>query len=362
MNNKNKDLQKYYKKNVSNILSLIKNNNIKMYLKEIQEKIENGVLTLKKIRDYIYDTYYYPEKNYEIANKPISLKELGNPVGLVLSGGGARGIAHAGILKVLEEKNIKPAFIVGTSAGALTAVFYGSGYDAETILNLYKAEEKKFFKLSNYKYISQKTMTKILREILNKYLKIRRIENSKLPIFLNTADVKMGKRVIFSSGDIVDLTLASSAVPFLFEPIIYQDYFLVDGGVIDNFCVDIAREINRVEFDNKLKILISDVSAATDITSPVNTSHFLLNLSKEFTESVKLIGNNLLPITNKKDMLSFVNNLLYMLKKRGGLAPEVKENEFVVTPLLEKMGVFEFKKYLWAYEKGIETANMVFKK
>lgn len=360
MNSKNKDLQKYYKKNIDNISHILKNKKAQNYVEQLAKKIEDGVLTIKKVRDYIYNTYYYPEKNYEIANNPISLKELQSPIGLVLSGGGARGIAHVGILKMLEKYKIRPAFIVGTSAGALTAAFYGGGFNADQLLNVYKKEEKIFSKFAYYRYISQKIMTKNLREILNKYLPIKRIENAKIPIYLNAADVKTGKRVIFTSGDLVEITLASAAIPFLFEPINYQKYILVDGGVNDNFCVDIAREINRIEYKNKLKILISDVSAATDITSPVNTSYFLLNLSKEFTEAVKSIGNNLLPVTNKRDILSIVNNLLYMLKRRGGLAPEIRDNEFVITPLLEKMGVFEFKRYLWAYEKGVETAEMVF--
>lgn len=135
----------------------------------------------------------------------------------------------------------------------------------------------------------------------------------------------------------------------------------MDGGVNDNYCVDVARIINKNNFSGKLKIIISDVSAATDITSSIIASNFFLNLSKEFTETIKFIGWEKYPVRDKEDALSIINNLLFLLKKRGGLAPDVVENEFIITPMLEKMSVFDFKKYVWAYGKGVETAQMVLK-
>jgi len=359
MNNKSSDLKKFYKKNLDHLNSIyltFKDKNISDYLYKIQNSIEKRIFTVRKFRDYIYDIYYYPDKNYEMANKPIDRRALGNKVGLVLSGGGARGISHLGVLKILEKYDIKP-FIIGTSVGSVVGSMYSAGVLADEMLEIYIKEKKMFSQLSHYKYFTQKKKTETLRSILDKYLPVKNLEDTKIPFFINATDVKL----IFSTGNLVDLILASSAIPFLFEPITYEDYILLDGGVNDNYCVDVARIINKNNFSGKLKIIISDVSAATDITSSITASNFLLNLSKEFTETIKFIGWEKYPVRDKKDALSIINNLLFLLKKRGGLAPDVIENEFVITPMLEKMSVFDFKKYVWAYEKGVETAQMVLK-
>ncbi len=357
-------IKRALKKNLDHLNSVyltFKDKNIPDYLYKIQNSIEKRIFTVRRFRDYIYNIYYYPDKNYEMANKPIDRRVLGNKVGLVLSGGGARGISHLGVLKILEKYDIEPAFIVGTSVGSVVGSMYSAGVLADEMLEIYIKEKKMFSQLSHYKYFTQKKKTEILRAILEKYLPVKNLEDTKIPFFINATDLKYCERVIFSTGNLVNLILASSAIPFLFEPITYEDYVLVDGGVNDNYCVDVARIINKNNFSGKLKIIISDVSAATDITSSVTASNFFLNLSKEFTETIKFIGWEKYPVRDKKDALSIINNLLFLLKKRGGLAPDVIENEFVITPMLEKMSVFDFKKYVWAYEKGVETAQMVLK-
>lgn len=355
-------LKTLYKRNLDYINSIylsFKGKNIPKYLKKLQESIEKDIFTAKKLRDYVNNIYYYPDKNYERANQPVDRNVLGERIALVLSGGGARGVAHAGVLKVLENNGIKPAFIIGTSVGSIVGAAYSAGISPDEMIEIFEKEEKKFFKLSYYRYFSQKAMTRTLRSIFKKYLPSNEVENTKIPFYINATDVKRCERIIFSSGDLTELVLASSAIPFLFEPISYEDCILVDGGVIDNFCVDVARMINKNNFRNELKIVISDVSAATDVTSHINTSYFLLNLSKEFVDTVKLVGKEIYPVRDKRDVLSIINNLLYMLDRRGGLAPELSGDEIIITPLLEKMGVFEFKKTMWAFNKGAETANIV---
>ncbi len=336
-----------------------KDKNISKYLKKLQDSIEKEIFTAKKLKDYVHDFYYYSDRNYEKTNQPIDRNVLGERVALVLSGGGARGAAHVGVLKVLESYGIKPAFIVGTSAGSIVGAAYSTGISPDEMLEIFTKEEKTFFKLSHLRSFSERTMTQIMRSIFTKYLPFNELENTKIPLYINATDVKRCERCIFSTGDLIELVLASSAIPFLFDPISYEDYILVDGGVIDNFCVDVARMINKNDFQGELKIVISDVSAATDMTSRMNTSHFLLNLSQEFVDTVKLVGKEVYPVRDEKDVLSIINNLLYILARRGELAPELSGDEIIITPMLENMGVFEFKKYRWAFNKGVETANIV---
>lgn len=359
---KNSGMKKFYKRNLDYLNSIylsFKDKNILRYFLKLQESIEKEIFTAKKLKNYVYNLYYYPDKIYEKANQPVDRHVLRDKIALILSGGGARGVAHAGVLKVLENYGIKPAFIIGTSVGSIVGAAYSAGISPDEIIEIFEKEEKMFFKLSYYRYFSQRTMTRILESILRRYLPLNQLENTNIPFYINAADLKRCERIIFSKGNLTELVLASSAVPFLFEPVSYEDYILVDGGVIDNFCIDVARIINKIDFRDELKIVISDVSAATDVTSRVNTSYFLLNLSKEFVETVRLVGKEIYPIRDKRDVLSIINNLLYMLDKRGGLAPELSGNEIIITPMLERMGVFEFKKYSWAFNKGAEAANIV---
>ena len=361
MRDKNRGLRKLYERNLDYINSgflSFKDKNIPKYIKRLQESIEKKVITPKKLKEYVYNRYYYSDENHEKANKPVDRRMLGEKIGLVLSGGGARGVAHAGVLKVLENYGIKPAFIIGTSAGSVVGASYSTGISPDEMLDIYEKEEKEFFKLSQLRSFSQKTMSCTLRSIFKKYLPFNELIDTKIPFYINTTDVKSCGRLIFSAGDLTELVLASSAIPFLFEPISYEDYILIDGGMTDNFCVDFARMINKNDFNNELKIVISDVSAATDSASRIQTSHFLLTLSKEFVDTVKFVGKEILPVRDERDILSIINNLFYILAKRGGLAPEFSEDEIIISPMLGKMGIFEFKKYGWAFDKGVETTKI----
>jgi len=358
---KKRGLKKLHERNLDYINSSFlsfKDKNIPQYIKRLQESIENKIITPKKLKEYVCNKYYYSDKNYEKANKPVDRRVLGEKVGLVLSGGGARGVAHAGVLKVLENYGIKPAFIIGTSAGSVVGASYSTGISPDEMVEICEKEEKKFSELSHLGSFSKRTMSYTLRSIFKKYLPLNDLRDTKIPFYINTTDVKSCRRLIFSAGNLTELVLASSAIPFLLEPICYEDNILVDGGMTDNFCVDVARIINKNNFNNELKIVISDVSAATDSTSRIQTPHFLLNLSKEFVDTVKFVGKEILPVRDERDILSIINNLLYILAKRGGLAPEFSEDEIIISPMLEKMGIFEFKKNSWAFDKGIETTKI----
>lgn len=355
-------MKKFIKQNFNYLNSIflsLKNEKAPIYLKRLQRLFEEDIFTSRKIKKYLSTFYSYPEKNYERTNKPVESASLGDKVALVLSGGGARGASHIGVLKVLEDRGISPAFIVGTSAGAVIGSAYSAGIPADKIMGIFEKEEDMFLKLSHYLYFSQKTLSNTLRSVLKTHLSLNRLENTEIPFYINATDINKCERIIFSEGNLIELILASSAVPFFFEPIICDNYVLIDGGVMDNFCVDVARVINKNNYSNDLKIIVSDVSAATDITSPLNRTNSFLNLSKEFFEAFKFIGKEILPVRGQKDIFSIINNLVFILSKRGELAPTLSDDECMITPLLEKMGVFEFKKCKWAYDKGVESANKV---
>jgi NTE family protein len=112
--------------------------------------------------------------------------------GLVLSGGGARGFAHLGVLKALEEKKIKINIFSGVSAGAIAAAFYADGYTPEEILNIFSS--KKVFHLMRITIPRSGLLkTKGLKEVLKKHLRATNIEDLKIPVIIAATNFREGK-------------------------------------------------------------------------------------------------------------------------------------------------------------------------
>lgn len=332
----------------------------KKFLNSLKENVIKNKIKIEDVKDYFVKTYYYPEKNYENANIPFNVKVLKkNGFALVLSGGGARGVAHVGVIKVLEQLGLKPKFVVGTSAGSLVGSMYTQGYTADTIHKIIQDEQKNFEKLTSLSNLIPKERTELLKSILEKYMKVEDISETKIPFYVNAVDIRGCKQIVFDKGDIIKLVLASAAIPLVFEPIEYKNYILVDGGVYDSFAINYARKINKEKYNNKLAILVVDVSAATDISSSVRKSFFLLHLSKEIADHFKHLGKTKLYVKDKNDIFPFLNNVLYMLKIRKGLAFNPNHNEYIITPLLESMSVFAFNRLEFAYKMGYKTTAYV---
>ena len=157
--------------------------------------------------------------------------------GLVLSGGGARGFAHIGALKALNESGIFPNAISGASAGALTGALYADGHTPEEILCFFS--QKKIFKYVEL-IIPKRGLLKMtgLEEIICQNLKAKTFESLTIPLTVVATDLNNGKSVYFDKGDLLKPILASSTVPVLFSPVRIGDLNFVDGGVLNNFPVE----------------------------------------------------------------------------------------------------------------------------
>ena len=154
-------------------------------------------------------------------------------VGLVLSGGAARGFAHLGVLKALEEKGLKPDIISGVSAGAIAGAFYADGYTPEAILKIYMGRNLfDFMQIT----IPRTGLFKLtgMKNVLKKYLRARRFEELKIPLVVTATNLNEGKAVFFREGDLIDAILASSAVPVLFETVNINNVEYIDGGITNN--------------------------------------------------------------------------------------------------------------------------------
>lgn len=237
-----------------------------LHLEMIKEQIEISKTDLTKKE-------VYPEKRPKIA--------------LVLSGGGAKGAAHIGVLKVLEKYQVPVDIIVGTSVGSIVGGMYSIGYSPDeiekTVLNLKftslltnsKDRNLKNIedKIENDKYPFTVSIDKNLKLSFpmgflngeNIYLQLKEIFHraediknfNQLPIQYRavTTDLQTGKEIILLDGDLAMATFKSMAIPSFLEPIEDEEKFYVDGGVVNNFPIDIAISLG------------ADIIIAVDITA-----------------------------------------------------------------------------------------------
>src|SRR5712671_3139646 len=165
----------------------------------------------------------------ELSRKPIAVESNGIPaIGIALGGGFARGIAHVGVLKVLEEEGIPVRMIAGTSVGALIGAAYCSGVTiAELEEVAYKVRFTTFARwtLSRYGFATNDRMV----SFLTRTLKVQTFEELRIPLGVTATDFNTGEGTVFTSGSIIDPVRASCAYPGMFLPVEIHGRWLVDG-------------------------------------------------------------------------------------------------------------------------------------
>ncbi len=201
-------------------------------------------------------------------------------VGLVLSGGGAKGMAHIGVIKVLEENNIPIDYIAGTSIGAIVAGLYAAGYSTGEMEKLFKSDDFYFWSTGkiqkDYRYYfkmpeEDPSWVDIRLEMKDEKVKLLpptnfipaeqmdfafmellaatnaagkyNFDSLMVPFFCVATDVNKSEPVILRTGDLGAAIRASMTVPFYFKPIKIDGALLFDGGIVNNFPTDIMKEI-----------------------------------------------------------------------------------------------------------------------
>ena len=163
-------------------------------------------------------------------------------IGLALGGGGARGFAHVGVLRALEEQGITPAVIAGTSAGSVVAALYADGYTPRHIIRLFsELNVKELVDVT----IPRDSLLKFDKFIhfLEKRLHSKRIEELKIPTFIVATDFDHGKSVAFTQGELSKCIAASCAIPIVFPPVLIDGVYYVDGGVMRNLPASPIRDM-----------------------------------------------------------------------------------------------------------------------
>lgn len=161
-------------------------------------------------------------------------------LGLALSGGGTRGIAHIGVLKAFAENKIRIDYVTGTSVGSLVGAIYCAGVDLDELIAEAKVVNRK--ELVNKRFAIGSSSGNIER-LAEKFLQGKTFEDLQTPFACVAVDIISGNEVILNSGSVSQAVSASCAVPALFTPVEYGDMLLVDGGLLNNMPADICRQM-----------------------------------------------------------------------------------------------------------------------
>ena len=158
-------------------------------------------------------------------------------IGIALSGGGVKALAHVGLLQALLEHDIEPNIVAGTSGGALVAALYGAGKSPEEMVDFFKKTPLFKFSLITWNkagIVDSAKYQKIFREALG----VNTFEDLKYPTTFTATNISDGTLAYFSKGDLIKPLIASSALPPYFSPVNIDGQLYTDGGVLNNFPIE----------------------------------------------------------------------------------------------------------------------------
>lgn len=236
-------------------------------------------------------------------------------IGIALSGGGARGIAHLGVLKALNERGIEPEIVSGASAGSIVGALYADGHQPEEIFRIF--QEQGFYRFVRFG-LEPMGILKLdgLVKLLKENLSVERIEDLKKPLRIACTEFNTGKMRFFDEGPLTTLVRASCSIPILFKAVEFEGNYLVDGGVTSNLPVEpIADDCER------------------------------------------LIGSHVNPIDEKDDLSGWSTMIdrVFTLATYNTIRPHIPNLDLFIEPLeLAHFGIFSTAKDREMFEIGYE--------
>ena len=279
-------------------------------------------------------------------------------IGLVLSGGGVKGLAHLGTLQIIDSLNIPIDYISGTSIGAIAAALYASGHSAEEIDYItYNSKWNEIFNQNrdrNNLYYFQKMdrdnfqlsfiikdlkpsppvalstgqySFEYLAELFASYDHLNNFDNMKIPFRCNATNILTGEEVVLKNGTISKALRSSTSIPTVFAPVKYKNQLLVDGGVVNNIPTNLVKDMGAdftigVNLSNNKSNEIKDVF---DMLSKSIGLYGKKNASKNISEIDILISPDL-PSVN---VINFENSLMNKLRKRGNQSAYSNIDKFI---------------------------------
>ena len=191
--------------------------------------------------------------------------QIEGKIGLVLSGGGARGIAHIGVLQAMEELGIRPSVISGTSAGAIAGAYYASGLSPREMLDV--IEDTGYLRLFRPSllgagFINADRIYKTHQEYLRPHF-----EDLDIPIFVCATNINEGKPAYFHGGDLCQAVNASMAIPVIFSPVEIGGFQYLDGGIMNNFPIE---PLYEEDCDFLIGVDVNAIPYKEDVSSKLN--------------------------------------------------------------------------------------------
>jgi len=295
-----------------------------------------------------------PEKTFSQEIKKDSTKRP--KIGLVLSGGGAKGFAHIGVLKVLEEAGIKIDYIGGTSMGSVIGGLYASGYNASQIDSIFKKtnfddlindyiprSSKNFYgkkndelyaivlPFSKFRVGIPEALSKgmynynLLSSLTRNVRHVRDFNKLPTPFLCIGTNIETGEEVLLNKGNLVQAMMASAAFPSLFTPVEIDGNLLVDGGVVNNYPIKEVRNLG------------ADIIIGVDVQDDLMKRKNLKNATRILVQ-----------ITNLQSIDKMKN--------------KIKDTDVYIKPDIRDYGVISFDKGEEIIRKGEEAAFAVYEK
>lgn len=249
-------------------------------------------------------------------------------IALVLSGGGALGFSHIGVIKVLQKYNIPIDIVVGTSMGSLVGASYCAGLSVKEMIDFackFRTIDLFDFNFDNSGLFSGKG---VMKEI-NKFLPDVNIENLDKTFACVATDLLSEKEVVFKIGSIREAVRASISIPGIFVPVKKEDMLLVDGGLLNNMPEDIAMEMGAdiiisVDVLNKFKMNKKPKNI-------IETLMYSLAVSTKEIQEIKTHHSNIILTPDMKDLsqLSFTKEKTMIAIRRGEKETEAHIEEII---------------------------------
>jgi NTE family protein len=261
------------------------------------------------------------------ATAPIAKEPKRPPkIALVLGGGAARGFAHVGVIRALEQEKIPVHMIVGTSVGSLIGALYASDPNSFNLEWLSFTIEKD--DIFDYSVIYSK-MGPVQGDRLEKFIqtkvKVKNMEQMKIPFYAVATDLNEGKTWVFEKGSVAKAVRASCSIPGIFTPLEMNGRTYVDGGVTDNLPVDIARAKG------------ADIIIAVSISKPSSSNVQFNSLIDVLLQSIDIMGREL--VTYKS-----------------------RDYDVLIEPAVGDVGMTDFTQKKRLMDAGIQAAKRVMPK
>jgi NTE family protein len=274
-------------------------------------------------------------------------------IALILGGGGARGLAHIGVLKRFEEAGVVPEVIIGTSIGAMIGGAYASGMSVGAMEKVVAAMDflavAKIFRPGIP--LSGLVDGRRVEKLLKGHIGSRTIESLPVPFRAVATDLVSGEDVVFDKGPLVDAILASIAIPVLFKPVFRHGRYVVDGGLSNPLPVSVAQGLSAAP---SVAVNVSPDPAKVGEVTRSRRDSKIRKLEKFAPAGLKLpsaAAPTLLDVFLQTVTISTYNLILKRLERER---PRV-----LVTPDTAEFGMLEFHKGPAIAARGYEEADRI---